>query len=711
MIRWSIRTGTVVLAAAAGAMAGPEPLRWWSPDTREQQVALEDALRAAVSEERLAATHEALGSEPHLAGTPGGWRVAEWIAAEFEAAGLDVERQELWIYLPVFERASVEVLAPERIDLPLSERAVEGDAFAGHDDATPGWNAWSGSGVAEGEVVYANYGTKSDFERLATMGVNVRGKIVIARYGGNFRGYKAKFAEAAGAAGLIIYSDPADSGYAKGLVHPEGGWANEWAIQRGSILTLPYSGDPLTPGWPAVKDANRIEPGLLDLPKIPVQPMGYAAASEILSRMRGEVVPAGWQGGLPFTYRVTGGDGLRVRVEVRQRRELQRVINVVGTLVGTEKPEEVALIGSHHDAWLWGADDPLSGTIVTIEAARAFGDAARQGLRPRRSVSFCAWDAEEFGIMGSVEWVEAHAERLSRGGLGYFNLDASVSGFNFGATASPSLRRLVGEAADAVADPRNPSRTLLEGWRERANVSLEEFVPTGGTLGGGSDHVGFLCRAGVPSAGMGMNSDGAPSGGTAYHSAYDNLSWYPKVVEGYDAHAALTKVVVTAASRLANAEALPLAPADTMKDASRLLRDVGDRSMRAGLALDFSGLTDRFDALQTSLAASSDAIAARLAAGEWSEEQLEQINDRLIALDRAWIYLKGLPGRDWFRNLFAAPDEDSGYASWPMPAMRRAIERADQQALREAWELHEFTLRNIESIAQELKDLTRPDAP
>ena len=331
-----------------------------------------------------------LTREPHLAGSPANVRVADYMEKSMRQAGFKVERPPYDIYLPTGPgEIALELVTPVRMPLNIKEFVLEEDPFSKDPNTQPGWNSYSGNGDATAEVVYANYGTKEDFEQLAKLGVSVKGKIVIARYGGNFRGYKAKYAQAAGAAGLIIYTDPEDSGYMKGLAYPEGKMFSESTIQRGSILTLDYTGDPLTPFEPALpldgpQKVARLKPEeVKGFHSIPVTPIGYGAAKEILGRMSGKPVPESWQGGLPFTYRLEGGPKLTVRLKVNQPKGMVRIENVIGTLEGSEFPDEWIILGSHYDAWEFGATDPNSGTAMLLTLADALGEMARQGMRPK----------------------------------------------------------------------------------------------------------------------------------------------------------------------------------------------------------------------------------------------------------------------------------------------------------------------------------------
>lgn len=688
--------------APANAAQPPAPLRFWAPRHRSAESAYEAALLAAPSADRLRGFHDMLASEPHVAGTPGDARVIDAIERTFKSMGLEVERHELWLDLCRPDDAAIEIIAPEHVVLPLREDPVAGDPLTQRPDLPIGWNAYSGSGDVTSTVVYANYGRKEDFERLKELGVDTAGKIVIARYGGNFRGYKAKFAEAAGAAALIIYTDPADAGYVQGLVYPEGGFANGSAIQRGSILTVPWGGDPLTPFEPATEGAKRLDPAEVPFPKIPVQPIGWSAAQQILSRMTGAAAPVGegprsWQGGLPFTYRLTGGDDLRVRVMVKQTRAIMRTANVIATLPGADHPEEKVIFGCHHDAWVCGAQDPTSGTILVLEAARCLSDAAKQGRRPARSVVFAAWGAEEFGILGSGEWVEAHRADLAHNAVAYINCDAATFGVRFSASASPSLKPLIAEVASAVytgpdsVQPTAPGEPPTAGADEAPPPIVTARV---GNMGGGSDHVGFLCHVGVPSAGIGASG----ARGNAYHSVYDDLMWYRKVVgDDYEPAVLLTRVANLLLARLANADLLPLDPAEPAMELTLHLDTAAARARQLGMTLDITDLRTAAAAVEERGRLVAERLVRGVEGGGVPPDRLETINRALMAMARCWIDPQGLPGRPWYRNIYAAPDEDSGYAPWMVPALRRAVERRDEAAAAQAQRDLGAALRAVEA--------------
>lgn len=693
-----------ILSAEVAAQPLAAVLPRWPPAERAQYAAYESAMLALPTRDSLLEWHQMLASEPHIAGTDGDRKVIEAIAGTLRGMGLEVEVHEFWPLLAWPVSGALELVAPEVKTLAIQERILPEDPFSGHQGLTPGWNAYSASGDVTGAVVYANYGTKADFATLAAKGIDCRGRIVLARYGGNYRGFKAKFAEDAGAVGLVIFTDPADAGYVKGLTYPEGTWANETCIQRGSINTLGYPGDPLTPGREATQDAERLDPDAIALPRIPVQPVGWQAAQEIMSRMTGPAVPEGWQGGMPFTYRLSGGDALKVRLQVEQERKIRSTANVLGILRGETHPEQMMVIGAHHDAWGFGAADPTCGTICVLEAARAFTTLAKQGRRPARTLLFAAWGAEEFGIIGSTEWVERERDNLIANALGYINLDMAVTGPDFGSSASPALRRLIAECARSIPQARDPTRSVFDAWTAKAKDDAGR--PRFGDLGGGSDHIGFLCHAGVSSCSLG--SGGAP--GTSYHSAYDTLPWYWKTVgDDYEPAMMVTRMTIAVASRLANAPLLPLDPVRPVQDFRAHLRDAAARAVKAGIVEAGDSLPGEFaqaDSLaaeaERRLSAAMDALLAGLEAGAVPVSRLAQVNTLLLWLDRFWLDEGGLVDRPWFKNLYAANDEDSGYASWMLPALRAAIERHDGALLAASLRAYEDRLRAMAEMAANL---------
>ena len=635
---------------------------------------------------QLGQWHELLGSEPHVAGTVGDRRQIDRIKTAFEAMGLLTEVHEFTALLPKPVEAKLELVDVRALSLdddpsarrgivplPIIEREFPEDPSLGHPGLTYGWNAFSGSGDVTAEVVYANYGTLEDFERLRELGIDLKGKIVIARYGRNYRGYKVKYAQEAGAAGVLMYLDPGDYGFKKGATWPEGGWANATCIQRGSVLVLPYKGDPLTPFVEATADADRLDPGHVGMPWIPVQPIGYAAASRILGRMDGTpVADESWQGGLPFPYRLESGAGCRVRLMVKQDRRLRKSANVLAMIKGSTLPEEFVVVGGHHDAWGFGAADPLAGTIVLMEVARAVAEAAEQGIRPERTIVFATWGAEEFGIIGSTEWVEGNAQDILDHCVAYINLDMAAMGEDFNASASPALRTAVAKALLPVPQAGTEDASLRETWASRPGG------PSFGDLGGGSDHVGFVCHVAVPSIRLG--SSGAP--GVAYHSNYDTLAWYRSTVgESYEPALMVSRATARVLAALTDD---PVPPYDwtTVVDQLRSASSAHVAAARAnGLDVDLAGLTQAEDRLH---AVANELKGALASLGTLETDQRQAIGSAMLEAERSWLDESGLPDRPWYRNLFISDDPISGYAASVLPGVHAAARALDPEAFRSA---------------------------
>jgi N-acetylated-alpha-linked acidic dipeptidase len=674
------------ILALASAASSPAAAVHPEPGAADRLVA---AVNAVPSRESLARWHDLLGSEPHVAGTPGDTREIARLRDAFVDMGLAVTVEEFDALLPQPREALVEIVGgPELpapgadgrrgvIALPTVERNLAVDPATAHPGLTFGWNAFSASGDVTAGVVYANYGTKRDFDRLREWGVDCRGKVVLARYGGNFRGFKAKFAEEAGAAALVIFTDPADAAPGAAKVWPEGGWANDTCVQRGSVYASAEPGDPQTPGYASAPGAPRRDLASVPLPRIPVQPVGYAAAAEIVRRMQGAPVPpdSGWKGGLPFEYRLDGGPALEVRVKVVQDREVRRSANVVAVLPGAVRPEQLVIVGCHHDAWGFGAADPLAGTIALMESARSFAEAARRGERPARSVVFAAWGAEEYGIIGSTEWVEGNRARLVRDAVAYLNLDMAAMGPNFGASCSPSLRDAILSAAVRVPQARGAAGETVYARMSAAGTREPRF----GDLGGGSDHVAFNCHAGVASASFG----GGGSEGTSYHSNYDTIAWYRATVGAdYEPALMITRMSNALLAQVAAQPVVPLRAARHGTEAGRMLRQLRERVSHPSAAEAVDALARR--AADTALlgaqvdAAVGSALPRLAAEADPSlADACRRLDALFLAMDRAWLDERGLEGRPWYRSLLAATDRDDGYAATMLPLLAEAVQSRD----------------------------------
>ena len=664
----------------------------------KNQLATEEVFTSLIDDTRFKIHLKELTKKPHVAGSKANNDVIDYIAKSMNNAGLAVKKYPYDIYMSKAPGESyLEIVQPKRQPLSMKEDIVEGDPFSEDEDLWKGWNAYSGSGEVTAEVVYANYGRKEDFEKLKEMGVDVRGKIVIARYGGNFRGYKAKFAEAAGAAGLIIYTDPIDSGYFKGLVYPEGPYYSESTIQRGSLLTEDFTGDPLTPYEPALPldgdiKIKRKKPEDAQLHSIPVTPIGYGAAKEILGQMNGDAVPSGWQGGLPFTYRLQGGSALKVFLKVEQPREFVRVHNVIGTIKGSVYPDEWIILGCHLDAWGFGATDPNSGTAMLLSLSETLGKLVNEGKGPKRSILIGHWDAEEHGVIGSAEWVEEMRDELNAKAVAYMNFDGGVSGKRFGASSSPSLKELVLASAKQVDYPYS-DLSLYDQWRGAKET------PSIGNLGGGSDHIGFYMHVGVPSM------SGGAGGTTVYHSNYDSFRYYERYVDPeFQMGPTIEKFAGIMSLRLANATLIPY-------DLNRYPNDLKMHFDRAEekvrqLKSDFKGFEKTRQAiadLSAAAASATENLSNRVNDRGLSAVEIQFLNRQLIALEKSFIDQKGMYYGDWFKSIYASSDPFSGYASWILPGIEYELAIQRTKKLKE-WDNR--YAKAITDLAQKMRKMS-----
>jgi N-acetylated-alpha-linked acidic dipeptidase len=639
-----------------------------------------------------------LTERPHVVGSKANEEVQRYIGEVMQRAGLEVTNYPYDVYLPNKPGSSlIEIVTPSREVLNQKEDIIPNDPFSDDPLLWKGWNAFSGSGEVTAEVVYANYGRKEDFETLKSLGVDVNGKIVLARYGGNFRGFKAKFAEANGAAGLIIFTDPKDSGFTKGLVYPQGPYYNESTIQRGSLLTTDFTGDPLTPFEPALpldgkKKIKRLDPNNAQLHTIPVTPIGYGEAEKILGQMEGKVVPQSWQGGLPFTYRLEGGSSLTVRLKVDQKIDFVRAVNVIGMLKGSEAPDEWIILGSHFDAWGFGATDPNSGTAMLLSLSETLGKLKDKGYAPKRSILIGHWDAEEHGVIGSTEWVEQMRDQLNAKGVVYMNFDGGVSGKNFNASAAPTLKKLLIETSKKIQYPYT-DQSLFEFWK---NDNQSE--PRIGNLGGGSDHIAFYMHVGVPSL------SGGAGGPNLYHSNYDSFSFYEQFVDPeFKMGPMVEHMVGFMALRMANAELIPY-------NLNRYAMDLKIHFSNAknkikGYDQEFDGFKMTADAIKL-LEETSEVLTANiksyLEGGDYSKKELLSLNQQLIALEKSFISDQGMYFGSWYKSLYAASDPFSGYASWILPGLEYEIALKSSDRLQE-WDTRYASA--VETLHLKMKQL------
>ena len=670
----------------------------YSLDSWNNQLEIEEMFANHIDKTSFKKHLKKLTERPHVVGSEANEEVIRYIGEIMDNAGLDVTNYPYDVYLPNKPGSSlIEIVTPSRAVLNQKENIIQNDPFSDDPLLWKGWNAFSGSGDITAEVVYANYGRKEDFEALKSLGVDVNGKIVLARYGANFRGFKAKFAEANGASGLIIFTDPKDSGYTKGLVYPDGPYYNESTIQRGSLLTTDFTGDPLTPFEPALpldgkKKIKRLDPKDAQLHTIPVTPIGYGEAEKILMQMKGKAVPQSWQGGLPFTYRLEGGSSLTVRLKVDQKIDFVRASNVIGMLRGSEAPDEWIILGCHLDAWGFGATDPNSGTAMLLSLSETLGVLKDKGYEPKRSILIGHWDAEEHGVIGSSEWVEQMRDELNAKGVVYMNFDGGVSGKSFGAAAAPTLKKIMVEASKVVKYPYT-DQSLFEFWK---NDNQDE--PSIGNLGGGSDHIAFYMHVGVPSL------SGGAGGPNLYHSNYDSFRFYEQYVDPeFQMGPMVEHMAGLMALRMANAELIPY---NLNRYAQDLKIHFGTAESKInGYDQEFKGFKLTADAIRSLEQISQDLtleIKSNLEDEDFSNKELHNLNQQLIALEKSFISDQGMYFGSWYKSLYASSDPFSGYAAWILPGLEYEIALKSSDRLQE-WDLRYTSA--INSLTLKMKQL------
>ncbi len=675
----------------------------YSQKNWENQLKIEDEFLKLIDHSSFKKHLEKLTKRPHVVGSITNIELQKYMGEVMQNAGFKVQNYPYDVYLPNKPGTSlIEIVTPDRYILNQKENIIPTDPFSKDPLLWKGWNAFSGSGDVISQVVYANYGRKEDFEKLKHLGINVKGKIVIARYGGNFRGFKAKFAQENGASGLIIYTDPKDSGFTKGLVYPEGPYYNESTIQRGSLLTTDFTGDPLTPFEPALplegkQKVKRIDPKKAQLHKIPVTPISYGEAQKILEQMKGKPVPQSWQGGLPFTYRLDGGDLLTIRLKVDQKIDFVRAANVVGILKGNESPDEWIILGCHYDAWGFGATDPNSGTAMLLSLSETLGKLKRKGYAPKRSILIAHWDAEEHGVIGSSEWVEQMRDQLNSKGVVYMNYDGGVSGMNFGASAAPTLKKLIIETSKKVDYPYS-DQSLFEFWK-----NANQIEPNIGNLGGGSDHIAFYMHVGVPSLSAGA------SGPNLYHSNYDSFHFYQKFVDpDFQMGPMVEHMAGLLGLRMANGELISY---NLNRYASDLKLHVNNATKKIiEYDNDFKGLLKTEEEIENLKQTSKEltkTISSYLKQGNIERKKLRLLNQKLIAFEKSFILEKGMYFGAWYKSLYASSDPFSGYAAWILPGLEYEIALKSSNRFLEWDDQYAIAVKSLNDKMKELSEIIK----
>jgi N-acetylated-alpha-linked acidic dipeptidase len=687
-VRFSL---TSLLLCASTLAAQQEKLPGYAPDRASRQRAMEGRVIARPSADSARTYSRVLSSEVHIAGTPAQARTRDYVIAAMKRWGLETEVRTYEVWMPHTTTLQVWRVAPDTIALDLAEGPVPEDTTSWTVREPVIANGYSGTGDVTAPIVYVNYGLIEDYAQLDSMGVSVKGKIAVARYGRSYRGIKAREAEKRGAVGLIIYSDPKDDGFVRGDVYPQGPMRPSQGVQRGSILNP--DGDPSTPGYPSLPGAPRLPVSEMDVSRIPVVPMSYRNAAALLRGLRGAAVPESWQGGLDFRYHAGPGP-VAAHMIVHSdtaTAPFKKIWDTFGIIRGSERPDQIVMIGGHRDAWGPGAADNVSGTVSVLEAARAIAAEVKAGYRPKRTIIFATWDAEEWGLLGSTEYVEDDSLRLQRGGVAYLNQDVAAQGVAFGGGGSPSLRSLLRDVARTVADPSGAG-SVYDVWRRRSAVP-DSTEPRMGDPGGGSDFAGFYNHLGIPIADWGF---GGPGG--VYHSLYDSYHWMSKFGDptfGY--HAAAARIGAAMLMRLADADVLPY----DYVEYARTMRDYVPEVRRAlsakGWQVSTAPLSDAIDAMEraaTAFAATRDSTLAR---GAPSRAASDRANAALLRVERALTRPEGLRSRPWFRNLIYAADENNGYATLVFPSIHEAIRSGDQA----------LTAREITDLAQRFGAATR----
>jgi N-acetylated-alpha-linked acidic dipeptidase len=616
---------------------------------------------------------------PHLAGTEGNTRVGDYLAAEYARAGFEVRTPTYDVLLSYPKGARLEIVGEPEVSLGRPEEPIASDPDTAIPEAAVAWNAYAPSSEVVGEVVYVNRGSAEDYDRLAAMGVDVRGKIALARYYGGYRGGKSLEAENRGLLAVLVYSDPIDDGWFRGPVYPGGPWGPASHFQRGAtVYDFLVPGDPLTPGWASTPEARRIPVSESEiLPRIPMMPLSSRDAAEILRRLGGAPVPdPSWQGlALPETYRVGPGP-VRLHLKIENTRERRTIRNVIATLRGTDEPARKILLSNHYDAWVYGAVDPSSGTAAMLAIGRALGRLAAEGLRPRRTIVIAAWDAEEYTLTGSTEWGEENERDLRANAVVCINVDEAAHGTQFSPSASPLLFRAIRQAARDLPDPARSDRSLADAWKENAGfIGLGSYATASGggeelpvaILGSGSDYTVFFNRIGVASADLVFDG---PYG--VYHSVYDTYEWVARQGDpGFRYEAAMARYAGLLALRFANADALPFDGAAYGREIARYAEQLAARPEGRSLGPELRRAAAGARAWSQACAAAEGTIADRLRSGRADQAYLRGANAWLLSLERGVTDGPGLPGRPWFRHLIYAPLPS--YMAETLPAVREAL--------------------------------------
>jgi N-acetylated-alpha-linked acidic dipeptidase len=698
----------------------------FTPSSAVHETELENKFKAIPSPDEERRQHHIFTAEPHVAGSPRNNELARYIADEWRNEGLEdviIRRYDVYGSNPKF--TSLEMVAPVHYRAGLRELPVPGDPDMKNKSISSAWSGMSASGEVTAPLVYAHSGNPEDYDFLRKQGIDVKGKVVLVRYSNpySYRGFKALTAEREGAAAILIYSDPAEDGFKKGKVVPNGPWGPEYHIQRGAITyDFMVPGDPLTPGWASVPGAKRIPvEQAVSIPKIMALPLSWHDAKPLLAQMDGPVAPTDWQGqdwqgGLPIKYHL-GGNRVRVHVKIEMDNSTQPYYVVEGRIRGAQLPDDWIVLGNHRDAWVFGGVDPSSGTASMMELTRALGKLARTGTRPRRTLVFCSWDGEEVGLTGSTEWGEQFAGELRNKAVAYINVDSSTSGPNFHGQAVASLAPMLVETSRTLRDPSG--KTLYEAWkesaiRERREAKQSEEVTdlnlADTRIGSGSDHTVFLNFVGMPV--LGLQFDG-PYG--VYHSAYDDFFWMNHFGDpGYRYHTLMSQLWGVLALRLANADLLPFDFASYAANIHQFVNDlekgkatwgqppsaVQPGEARQEPPLDLKPVLDAIDDFEAAGKRLDESAARALATGAIDPKLAATINHGAMQVERNWLNPDGIPGRPWFKHILYGARFT--YAHLELPGLTEAVEKQDWPTAKQQAEILRQALINNTKLVNDL---------
>lgn len=664
--------GGLLLAQSASTVA----IRGFGTDEARAEREREIQIKAIPQAARIRTFAKRLSSKPHAAGSPQSRENAQYILGQLKEWGLDARIESFEPMLPYPTTRSLEMVSPVRYIAQLREPVVPEDKSSGEAGQLPTYNAYSANGDVTAPLVYVNYGVREDYEYLKQQGIDVKGKIVIARYGKSWRGVKPKLAQEHGALGCLIYSDPRDDGYFQGDVYPKGPFRPSQGVQRGSVVDMAiYPGDPLTPGWASERGAKRLSRSeAKSLLKIPVLPISYGDAKPLLANLGGPVPPESWRGGLPITYHVGPGEAT-VHLKIDSDWTNKPIFNVIARIPGSAYPDQWVMWGNHHDAWVNGASDPVSSASALLEGAHALAETVKSGWKPKRTIVFAFWDGEEFGLIGSTEWVEKHRAELEKKLAVYVNSDSNGKG-TLGASGSHALEQFVTEMARDVADPVS-GKSLLEARKARPNSRDPDNAGLFrlGPLGAGSDYVPFIDYLGVSSLNFGFGGEG---GGGVYHSIYDSFYWYSHFSDTDFAYCrTLAQVMAVTLMRLADAPILPYEFSSLARTVRGYADEITKQASNAPKPLDLRPIYSQLGRLEANAKAYEETAAAmEKRVPHASSEKLGKVNEALFRTERSLLLPKGLPGREWYRHQLYAPGLYTGYGAKTLPGVREAVEAA-----------------------------------